>query len=544
MPLPVKTIELNDEFRKALRLMEKTNRNILITGRAGTGKSTLLEYFVRNTKKSVAVLAPTGVAAVNVGGQTIHSFFGFKPDITLDKVRKKYDPLYKEINALVVDEISMVRADLFDCVNKFLRLNGKDPQKSFGGVQMILIGDLYQLPPVVTSKEKEVFRTYYQSPYFFDAHSFNRNNIEFIELEKIYRQKEQGFINLLNAIRNKSVTEQDLAEINRRFFPSFQPPAGKLYINLTTTNALADSINADELSKLPGEGRTFKGRLKGNFERSHLPTEENLQLKEGAQVMLLNNDGRWINGTMGKIVSIRKVQRETEKAGGTAGKETPENKEKNKGNWDNKEKENIEVQLETGETVSVGRHRWDLLQVKYSPATRSLVSESIGSFTQFPLRLAWAVTIHKGQGKTFEKVIIDIGKGTFTPGQAYVALSRCTSLEGIVLRKPLEKKHIWMDWRVVKFLTNCQYSKAEKTLSLPDKMALIKEAIKSKAQLSITYLKSNDTKSRRLITPQKVGTMEYLGRTYDGVEAYCHLRKEERVFRVDRILEVKVERGS
>ncbi len=518
--------------------MEKTNKNLLITGRAGTGKSTLLDYFVKHTKKSVAVLAPTGVAAVNVGGQTIHSFFGFKPDITLDKVKKKYDELYKEIDAIVIDEISMVRADLFDCVSKFLCLNGKNLKKPFGGVQMIFIGDLYQLPPVVTGKEKEVFRTYYKSPYFFDAQSFAPENVEFMELEKIYRQKEQKFIDLLNAIRNKSVTEQDMAEINKRCFPSFQPPAGKLFINLTTTNALSDSINAEELEKLPGKSHLFTGRIKGNFERSHLPTEENLQLKEGAQVMLLNNDGRWINGTMGKIISIGKVPRNEGKAGGGAGKESQ---------WKiqgDKEKDSIQVQLETGDTVGVGRHKWDLLQIKYNPATKSLISESMGSFTQFPLRLAWAVTIHKGQGKTFEKVIIDIGKGTFTHGQAYVALSRCTSLEGMILRKPLEKKHIWMDWRIVKFLTHCQYRHSEKSLSLLEKIALIQEAIKSGSQLSITYLKANDIKSKRLITPRKVGAMDYLGKTYTGVEAYCHMRKDERVFRVDRILEMKVEGGA
>jgi len=215
MVIHSQNIEINDQFKKTLNLLENTQKNALITGRAGTGKSTLLDYFVNHTKKGVVVLAPTGVAAVNVKGQTIHSFFGFKPGITVDKVKRVYGPnseLYKAIDIIIIDEVSMVRADLLDCVDKFLRLNGKNKSKSFGGTQMAFIGDLYQLPPVVKGKEREVFRTHYSSPYFFDAHAFKNFKVEFVELEKVYRQTDEKFINLLNAIRNKSVTDSDLIQ--------------------------------------------------------------------------------------------------------------------------------------------------------------------------------------------------------------------------------------------------------------------------------------------------------------------------------------------
>ncbi len=404
---------------------------MLITGRAGTGKSTLLDYFVNHTKKDVVVLAPTGVAAVNVQGQTIHSFFGFKPGITIEKVKKVYgknSEIYKVIDTIIIDEVSMVRADLLDCVDKFLRLNGKNRNEPFGGTQMIFIGDLCQLPPVVIDKEKEVFQTHYKSPYFFDAHVFEDFNIEFIELEKIYRQTDEKFINLLNAVRNKSITDSDLKEINKRLDPNFESNPNDFYINLTTTNNLSDEINTKKLEKLKSKLFRFKGKIKGTFDKSYLPTDEVLYLKEGSQVMLLNNDRakRWVNGTVGKILSIESYD---------------------------KEKAVIKVQLETGEIVGVDCHKWDLSRVVYNREAKKIESEIIGSFTQYPLRLAWAVTIHKGQGKTFEKIIIDIGKGTFANGQTYVALSRCTSLQGIVLKKPIEKRHIWVDWKVIKFLT-------------------------------------------------------------------------------------------
>lgn len=519
MVIQSQNIEINDQFKKVLDLLENSQKNVLVTGRAGTGKSTLLDYFVNHTKKDVVVLAPTGVAAVNVQGQTIHSFFGFKPGITIDKVKKAYgrnSELYKVIDIIIIDEISMVRADLLDCVDKFLRLNGKNKNKPFGGIQMVFIGDLYQLPPVVKGKEREVFKTHYESPYFFDAHALKTFNIELVELEKIYRQIDEKFINLLNAIRNKSVTTSDLQKINKQLDPNFESAPDDFYINLTTTNKLSDEINSKELNKLNSKLFTFNGKIKGNFDKSYLPTDEILKVKVGSQIMLLNNDRehRWVNGTVGKIIAI---------------------------NEDDKKKAAIKVRLEDGKIENVKRHKWDLSRVVYNTETKKLESEVIGSFIQHPLRLAWAVTIHKGQGKTFERIIVDIGAGTFTHGQAYVALSRCTSLQGIILKKPIEKKHIWVDWKVVKFLTQFQYNISEKKLSLDDKIELIKKAIKLESNLNIIYLKSNDQKSKRVITPKKIGIMEYMGKSYLGIEAYCFKRNDNRVFRVDRILELEVE---
>lgn len=268
-----KVVELNEQFKKALNLLENTSKNVFITGRAGTGKSTLLAYFRNKTKKKIVVLAPTGVAAINVAGQTIHSFFRFKPDITLGKV-KKVNPIggkeniYKKLEAIVIDEISMVRADLLDCVDKFMRLNGKNSRLPFGGVQMVFIGDLYQLPPVVTSPEKEIFSSHYKSPYFFSSFVFSPPQarlgggdlfqMEFIELEKIYRQSDQYFIGLLNAIRNNTASEEEIGAINARFEPDFETPAGGKWITLTTTNQMAAEINA-RIGEMEYIGKSFFG---------------------------------------------------------------------------------------------------------------------------------------------------------------------------------------------------------------------------------------------------------------------------------------------
>ncbi len=507
-------IEINDQFSKALDLMESSRSNVFITGRAGTGKSTLLEHFKNTTKKNIAVLAPTGVAAVNVQGQTIHSFFGFRTDVTPDTVRRlnaTENEIYKKVDAIVIDEISMVRADLLDCIDRFLRIN-RDKRKPFGGAQMIFIGDLYQLPPVVTGKEREIFRKQYKSQYFFDSKAFETIDMDFIELEKIYRQKDGKFISLLNSVRNNSISDEGIIEINKRLDPKFSPKPGDFYIHLTTTNDLSREINEIELSKLKGKKFQFTGKLKGSFDRGSLPTDIDLNLKVGSQIMLVNNDsaGRWVNGTVGKVTSI----------------------------MDNEEPEII-AEIPGGKEVEISPYTWKMYRLVYNRGLGSLESESVGSFTQYPLRLAWSVTIHKAQGKTFDNAIIDIGKGTFSHGQLYVALSRCTSLNGMVLKKPIHKKHIFMDWKVVNFLTKYQYKLSDKNMPAEEKIKTIKKAIKNKSKLEITYLKSNDMKSKRTIQPKKVGDMEYMGKEYVGLEAYCLKRQDDRVFRVDRILEIK-----
>jgi len=417
---------------EALRLMEETKENIFLTGRAGTGKSTLLEHFRKTTQKKVAVVAPTGVAALNVNGQTIHSFFGFGPDITESTVKRAFAKkrvLLQKLETLIIDEISMVRADLLDCVDKSLRLNGPKSDAPFGGVQVIFIGDLYQLPPVVPDSEEELFSTYYRSPYFFGAKAFRaiEGEIRYVELTKVYRQKDVDFLEVLDAIRMAVTTDGHINTINQRHDPTFTDEGKDFYVILKTTNAAAEEWNRLKLAKLSAKPHTFKGVITGDFRERNLPTSEVLAVKEGAQIMLLNNDEqhRWVNGDVGKIESIRVAE------DGSA---------------------IISVKLLSGNVVPVAQYTWDMIKFSYSQYTERIESQVVGTFTQYPLRLAWAVTIHKAQGKTFDRVVIDFGRGTFAHGQAYVALSRCTTLEGLILKTPLKHEHIFIDEQIEKFM--------------------------------------------------------------------------------------------
>ncbi len=434
-PIANTDIEFNKEFARAYDLLENTSGNLFITGKAGTGKSTLLGYFRNHTTKNVVVLAPTGVAAVNIKGQTIHSFFRFKPDITPESVhsiiiRKTQRALYQKMDTLIIDEVSMVRADLMDCIDVFLRLHGRNRGEAFGGVQIVFIGDLFQLPPVVTRHERAIFKDVYESPYFFDSKILKQLHgdcsVEIVELKKIYRQKEEDFIKLLGGIRNKTATQQDLEMLNTRHRPNFVPQEEDFYIHLTTTNALADYVNRQKLEEITGEVYCCKGTVTGQFQERTLPTHHSLALKVGAQIMLLNNDpaGRWINGSLGKILEIM-----------------------DKGKV-------ILVELSNGEIVDVSPFQWDMFRFFFNEDTEHLESESVGSFKQYPLRLAWAVTIHKSQGKTFERVVVDIGRGSFAHGQTYVALSRCTNFEGLILKRPILRQHILLDDSVVRFMVS------------------------------------------------------------------------------------------
>ena len=430
----------DEQFSAAYDLLENDPSPVFVTGKAGTGKSTLLQYFREHTSKNIVVLAPTGVAAVNVRGQTIHSFFRFRPDITPEgvhsiRLRKAQKTIYKKLDAVVIDEISMVRSDLLDCVDAFLRLHGPDETAPFGGIQMIFFGDLYQLPPVMTRLDRDIFKDVYASPYFFDARSFKQLDFQIIELKKIYRQKDEAFIRLLNNVRDKSISVTDLDILNRRLNPRFNPGDKDFYVYLTTTNALADQINQERAKELPGESFHLEGELSNGFDVRSLPTQQRLELKTGAQVMLLNNDpgGKWVNGTIGKIFSSSKDHEATARGslrGGT-----------------------IRVALASGLVVEVAPFTWEVFRFFYNKDTEQIDSESAGSFRQYPLKLAWAITIHKSQGKTFSKVVLDIGNGTFAPGQMYVALSRCTDLEGLVLKKPIFQRHILLDDQVVRFMT-------------------------------------------------------------------------------------------
>jgi ATP-dependent DNA helicase PIF1 len=427
-------LELNPEFQHALDTLEKTQRHLFITGRAGTGKSTLLHLFKNTTRKKCVVLAPTGVAALNAGGQTIHSFFGFPAKFfTAEDIKKRRDTrLYRNIEVLIIDEISMVRADMIDNIDMFLRIN-RENMNPFGGVQVIFFGDLFQLPPVVaTPEEQNYFRTYYESPYFFSAKIFQANHLnpepfelEGFELNKVYRQENRHFIRLLDAVRLNQIDYDDLDDLNARHVPNFNKK--DYFITLSPRNAVVDEINRHELAKLGTEEFTFIAEVTGQFDPKQFPTEGALKLKLGSQVMFIKNDTikkEYVNGTIGKIVRLDydKIVVQVEDKDG--------------------EMKNIEVEKQT----------WEILRYKLGDADPSKIdSDVIGSFKQYPLRLAWAITIHKSQGKTFDKVIIDLTGGAFEHGQTYVALSRCRTLEGIVLKQRIRPNDVKVDEMIVEF---------------------------------------------------------------------------------------------
>lgn len=429
--LDISTIEIQHtaDWDRALELAEESTPCLFITGVAGTGKSTLLKYFVTKTSKRAVVLAPTGVAALNVGGQTIHSFFRFPPGPIehIERVSMRGE-LFSSLDAVVIDEISMVRADLLDAVDESMRINCGRPNSPFGGAQMIFIGDLFQLQPVVREREEgEYFTQYYESPFFFDANVFSDLDISLFKLTTVYRQTDPVFMGLLNRIRINKMRESDLLILNSRVEASFEPPPDLGYIELTTTNRMADVKNSSELQKLPTPEREYTATVTGQFRESQYPTDLRLKLRIGAQVMMLNNDvgRRWVNGT---VALVQELSDET-----------------------------ITVRVPTppgqpDRICEVGKHTWDISQYRINHQTGKLESEVVGSFKQLPLRLAWAITIHKSQGKTLDRAVIDMSRGTFAHGQAYVGLSRCATLEGLVLRAPLRRRDVKVDPRVFRFM--------------------------------------------------------------------------------------------
>jgi ATP-dependent DNA helicase PIF1 len=417
-------IDVNDDFRYVLDELEKTKKSFFITGRAGTGKSTLLRLFRERTKKRVVVLAPTGIAALNVEGQTIHSFFKFPPK-TIDRASikpRRHKQLYKKMDVIIIDEVSMVRADMMDNIDYFLRLN-RENMAPFGGVQMVFFGDLFQLPPVITQQEVFVFQKMgYQSQFFFDANAFKDNEFETAELHKVYRQEQRHFIRLLDNVRMNQIDMDDLEILNERCITDMV--ADDFYITLGTTNSIVDELNEKQLKKLPSPEVVFSSAVSGNFSERTFPTEQILRLKEGAQVMFVKNDNqrRFVNGTIGKITELTQNQIVV----------TAQN---HKGEW---------------RKIEVERAEWEIIEYELNNKGE-IASKTVGTFKQYPLRLAWAVTIHKSQGKTFDKIIINLGRGAFESGQTYVALSRCTTLEGIILKQPIRPRDIMIDERIIDF---------------------------------------------------------------------------------------------
>ncbi len=411
--------------------MEETNDPLYITGRAGTGKSTLLRLFRKTTRSRVVVLAPTGIAALNVQGQTIHSFFGFPPKLLhpSDITRRRNFRLYAKIDILVIDEISMVRADMMDNIDRFLRINRGNLYEPFGGVKLICFGDLFQLPPVIaTQEEREYLRTHYNTPYFFSAHVF-KENYELIihELRQVFRQTDRSFIQILDNVRTQSIDYDDVEALNNQvinetFDDSF-------YITMCARNAQVEKINKEKLSEVQTEEFEYLARVTGDFSERLFPTALNLRLRVGAQVMFIKNDTdkNFVNGTVGivKELDIDKVT--------------------------------VQIVDQQGmiKNIEVERFTWEIIKYKADPMNTTLLkSDVIGSFNQYPLKLSWAITIHKSQGKTFDRAIIDLGKGAFESGQAYVALSRIRTLEGVALRQPLTPRDIFVDPRISEFHLN------------------------------------------------------------------------------------------
>ncbi|ANF51377.1 AAA family ATPase [Chryseobacterium glaciei] len=419
-------------------LIEYTNRSIFLTGKAGTGKTTFLNDFVKRTKKKHIVVAPTGIAAINAGGVTIHSMFGlplrtFLPttdriDTSLAnniadlmphfKYRKDKLKLLREVEVLIIDEVSMLRADVLDMMDFSLRFIRRNSQR-FGGVQMLFIGDLYQLPPVV--RDEHILKMFYNSPFFFDSHAIKEIPLLTIELTKVYRQSDESFLDILNAIRDGDVRSIDFEHLNERYDPAFETGT-ESYVYLCSHNRMADEINQEKLKEIKVDPSTFEAKLFGEFKENQFPNEQFLELKIGAQVMFIRNDisgeKRYFNGKLGEISAL--------------------------------DENEIKVVLDGSEReITVKREVWE--QKKYFLDTdKNIKEEVLGSFEQFPIKLAWAVTIHKSQGLTFDKVIIDAGK-SFTAGQVYVALSRCRTLEGIVLKSKITPEVIFKDNRILQF---------------------------------------------------------------------------------------------
>lgn len=422
-------VALDPFFHEILHRLESQSHHFFITGKAGTGKSTLLQLFRRTTRKKVVILAPTGIAALHVQGQTIHSFFRFPPKLLIpDELVfiKSLSRILKAIETMVIDEISMVRADILDAIDFTLRRH-RNSDQAFGGVQLIFFGDLFQLPPVVSTREEKLyFSQVYPNPYFFGASVFSQQvELECIELTKVYRQQDKRFIRLLDAIRTLSFDHDELEEINARYLPDAE--IEEPYITLCSTNAAARQINAERLAAIDQPSVYYRGKVNGEFNASIYPAEFQLELKVGAQVMLLRNDPekRYVNGSLATVHSV------------------------------SEEKVSVIVSnhADSGqEPIELAPVTWENIRYSFSSdESPSVKSDVIGSFTQLPLSLAWAVTIHKSQGKTFDRVAIDLGRGAFEHGQTYVALSRCRTLEGIFLRKPLKPQDIMVDETVVEY---------------------------------------------------------------------------------------------
>lgn len=435
----------NREFQDALNLVKYTRQSIFLTGKAGTGKSTFLRYVTDNIKKKYVVLAPTGIAAINAGGSTLHSFFKLPfhpllpddPNLSLQKGRiheffkytKSHRKLLEKLELIIIDEISMVRADIIDTVDRILRVYSHNLREPFGGKQLLLVGDVFQLEPVVKSDEREILARFYPNPYFFSARVFGQIDLVSIELKKVYRQSDSTFINVLDHIRGGTAGAADLQLLNTRYGAAVSSTAegdNGLYITLATRRDNVDYINERRLAELPGDPEIFRGEIRGEFPESSLPTQRELVLKPGAQIIFIKNDyeRRWVNGTIGTV------------------------------NGFDMDGSTLYITTDDGRECDVKRESWRNIRYTYNEEKKQVEEEELGTFTQFPVRLAWAITVHKSQGLTFSRAVIDFTGGVFAGGQTYVALSRCTSLEGIRLKKPVTRADIFVRPEITEFATH------------------------------------------------------------------------------------------
>lgn len=439
MPVDFVPDSQNKEFQDALKLVQYTRQSLFLTGKAGTGKSTFLRYICKNTKKRHIVLAPTGIAAINAGGCTMHSFFKLPfhlmlpddPNMSLQRGRiheffkytKPHRKLLEELELVIIDEISMVRADLIDAIDRILRVYSHNLREPFGGKQLLLVGDVFQLEPVVKGDEREILNRFYPTPYFFSARVFQQIDLVSIELQKVYRQTDQRFINVLDHIRNGTAGATDLQLLNTRYGTSIARSEDDMYITLATRRDNVDYINERKLAELPGDPVTFPGEVTGDFPESSLPTSKELQLKPGAQIIFIRNDfdHRWVNGTIGTVSGF------------------------------DPEEETLYVRTDDGKECDVKQESWHNIRYTYNEEKHQIEEEVLGVFKQFPIRLAWAITVHKSQGLTFSRAVIDFTGGVFAGGQTYVALSRCTSLGGIQLKKPINRTDIFIRPEIVSF---------------------------------------------------------------------------------------------